>query len=165
MAFKNASSQAGTASYNQWAQLNLTQIQALSGQEGSDADAFNLAENKARFAVLTYQINSVPVNLSGDINVDGTITGYDHANEAQVDSSHNLYVIDNALFKEQTYSRIIQSDISGNTYIAHAEIGSLSGDSAWRVQKIDSNGNRLWADNGNFTQAANIALSGLTFAY
>ena len=164
MAFKNASSQNGVASYNNFFQLNTTQIAALTAQEGLDADSFNTAGNKAKYGILTYQVNAAPINLSGDINVDGTITGYDRVNEAQVDSGHNLWVKDQAMLVNFNYSRIIQKDVNGNTYIAHAEIGSLSGDPVWRAQKIDAAGSRMWADNANFTQTANV-LSGLSYNF
>jgi hypothetical protein len=164
MAYKNASSQNGIASYNQYFQLNTTQIAALTAQEGLDADAFDLAGNKGKYGVLTWQVNSVPVNLSGDINVDGTITGYDHVNEAQVNSDHELLVIDNSMLIESQYSRIIQ-EFGTDTYIAHAPISTTISTSGWRVQKIDAIGSKQWADGGAFSQPANVALSGLSFSY
>jgi prophage DNA circulation protein len=62
------------------------------------------------------------------------------------------------------YSRIVQT-FGTDTYIAIAPIDTLSSDSLWQVQKIDSNGSRLWADSGAFTQPCSADLSGLTFAY
>jgi hypothetical protein len=164
MAYKNASSQNGVASYNHFFQLNTTQIAALTAQEGLDADSFDVAGNKAKYGMCVYQVNQVPINLSGDVNVDGTITGYDHINEAQVDSGHNLWVKDQAMLINFNYSRIIQKDANGNTYIAHAEIGSLSGDPVWRAQKIDAAGSRMWADDAAFTQIADV-LSGLSYNF
>ena len=64
----------------------------------------------------------------------------------------------------ETYSRIVQT-FGTDVYIAHAPIGSLSGDAVWRVQKIESSGSRLWAGGGEFTQSCSADLSGLTFAY
>ena len=151
----------GQADYGSFGQLNLSQVAALTGQEGPDMDPRNPA---SKFYQLVYQVNAVPINLSGDVNVDGTITGYDHVNEAQVDAGHQLWVTDKSLLAQQTYSRIVQTDAFGNTYIAHAEPGSLSGDPDWRAQRIDSTGSRMWADNANFSQIA-VELSGLSYTY
>jgi hypothetical protein len=65
----------------------------------------------------------------------------------------------------ELYSRIVEV-IGTDTYIAHAPVGSLSTDAVWRVQKIDTNGSRMWADgNINFDNVASSPLSALTFSY
>jgi hypothetical protein len=87
------------------------------------------------YAQLVHQVNST--SLSGTVTTEPT---------------------------SEVYSRIVQTR-STDTYIAHAPVGSLSGDSVWRVQKIDTDGSRLWADGGLFSQAASGELSGLTYAF
>ena len=161
----------GVAGYNDHMQLSLTQIQALSAIEGPDALSYEVSAGFAKYAVMTYVVNPTPITISGDIEVDGTIEGYDHINRAQVDSGHNLWVSDSAVLQalvnlqlENEYSRIIQSDLSGNTYIAHAENGTLASDPGWRAQKLDVNGSRSWANSGLFASVA-TDLSGLIYSY
>ena len=64
-----------------------------------------------------------------------------------------------------SYSRIVQSGPSGETYMAYAPPGSATSGNVWRVKQITSTGDILWADNANFTQSVTDPLSGLTYTY
>jgi hypothetical protein len=155
----------GAAQYGSFGQLSLAQVAALTAQEGPE---LAVQDPQCRFANLVYQVNAVPLTLSGDVSVDNVkIEGYDAAHKAYVDSDHNLYVKDVSntnVLNEMLYSRIIQTDGDGNTYIAHATPGSLSGDQVWRAQKITPGGDRLWADDGAFNQFP-TDLTSLTYTY
>ena len=50
-----------------------------------------------------------------------------------------------------------------DTYVAEATPGALTGNSVWRVQKIDTNGNVTWADGD--TDFNNEADNYLTLSY
>ena len=64
-----------------------------------------------------------------------------------------------------SYSRIVQSGPSGETYMAYAPPGSPTSGNVWRVKQITSTGDVLWADNANFSQSVTDPLSGLTYTY
>lgn len=181
----------GVADYGKFAQLNIPQIIALTGQEGLDADSYDNANGRAKYAQLVYQINPVPLTLSGDVSVDNVkIEGYDAAYKVGVGADHKMWVIDASLISAvqsltsnisdvelsienlsgyilnatDTYSRIIQTR-GTDIYLAHAPIGTSDSTSGWRVQKVDNDGSRSWYDSGQFSAPANIELSGLSYAY
>lgn len=63
-------------------------------------------------------------------------------------------ILSGSLLASNEYSRIIKSN-GDDVYIMHAPPGSLSGNPVWRMQKIDVDGSRFWADgNTNFDNAA-----------
>lgn len=62
------------------------------------------------------------------------------------------------------YSRLVEV-FGTDTYIAQAVPGTVVTDALWRVQKIDTNGTKTWADGGAFSQVVSGDLSGLTFSY
>lgn len=63
-------------------------------------------------------------------------------------SSYQTTVVDTL------YSRLVQKS-GDDTYIMQAPPGSLTSDPVWRIQKIDVNGSRYWADgNTNFDNVA-----------
>ena len=164
----------GIADQRKWAQLSTADVATLTAQEGPD---LLLTDPAGKFAQLTYQINPSPINLSGEVVVDGVrIEGYDQVNEAQVDAAHNMFVIDSSVLgaiqsltgsvlnSTDIYSRIIQ--VSGDyTYMMHALPPALSGNPAWRVQRIDADGSRMWADgDASFDNIASGYLD-LTYTY
>ena len=62
------------------------------------------------------------------------------------------------------YMRVVEID-GTDTYIAHAIAGSALSGAVWRVQKVDSDGSRTWADgNTSFDNVATAPLSGLDFS-
>lgn len=68
-------------------------------------------------------------------------------------------ILNQTLLVKDTYSRIIKTS-GDNTYIMYAPPNSLSGDPVWRMQLIDADGSRLWADgNINFDNAASAYLT------
>lgn len=88
------------------------------------------------------------------------LTSSDEKNEKfahlvyDVNSVASTTMLSSTTLVNDTYSRIIKT-VSGNTYIMHAPPGSLSGNAVWRMQKIDAEGSRFWADgNINFDNAA-----------
>ncbi|HPM74173.1 MAG TPA: hypothetical protein PLA71_00460 [Saccharofermentans sp.] len=132
----NPNAHSGIAETKGWMHLNDADIQEVLGQEGLDA---NVGEVSAKFAMLTYQVNATPIELSGDINVDST----------------NVYDI---------YSRIVETDGS-NYYMAFAPPGTGLAEAKWQIQKILPSGSRQWASNAQFNQVATPPLSGLTYNY
>ena len=105
----------------------------------------------------TVELSAVGINDSGDVGV--TTSG-----ELKVHDSGSLAKLIELNIRDN-YSRIIEEDTSGNVYFAHAPIGTSRATSGWRIYKLDEDGNRSWADNGNFSQPTNIPLSGHTFSY
>ena len=90
------------------------------------------------YAQLVYQVNST--ELSGSVSNTENVT--------------------------DTYSRFVDPSDDPNLYIAHAPEGSELSAAVWRIQKIDENGSRQWADgNTNFDNVATPPLSGLTYSY
>lgn len=195
----------GQAEYGRYGQLSLAQVAALTAQEGPDLDPRDPA---SKFCSLVYQVNPSPINLSGEVIVDGVrINGYDMVNDAQVDSGHNLWVKDqtlitatqnlssnilnvelavenlsadlqamnssihelnglsgNILNSNDTYSRIVASS-GAYIYVMHAVPPALSGHPVWRVQRVDSDGSRMWADgDSSFDNIASGYLD-LTYSY
>lgn len=71
-------------------------------------------------------------------------------------------ILNETIYVRDTYSRIIKTS-GDNTYIMYAPPGSLSGDPVWRMQLIDSDGSRLWADGNNYFD--NSASAYLTKTY
>lgn len=118
------------------------------------------------YAQLVYQVNSTPIsgNVSvGAVGLDGSGDVALSGDQLKVHDTELLAMITELVIPE-TYSRIVQT-MGTDEYIAYAAPGSLSGDSVWRAQKIDSNGSKMWADgNTNFDNSAS-ALSGLTYTY
>ena len=120
-----------------------------------------------KFAQFTYQVNASPIQISGDVVVDAV--GLDDTGTVKL-SGDSLKVFDqasvdainNISFSTENYSSVIQTRGTDN-YIAEASIGTAYATASWRVQKIDSTGTTTWVDSGNFSQAANIELSGLTY--
>jgi uncharacterized secreted protein with C-terminal beta-propeller domain len=143
-----------------WMQLPISASTDIINSEG-DIDNQN-----TRFAQLVYQVNSTPITLSGDVNVDSV--GIDDSGMVKLNGDQ-LKVSDAKLQSycaevvyDKLYAREIQEDLSGNIYIAQALPGTALTASNWRAQKINEAGSRTWADNANFSQKAD-ALSGLIY--
>lgn len=171
----------GRAEYGHYMQIPNDELSNII--EGDDS----IALLQQRFALLTYQVNSTPVQISGGLSANVTSVGLDANGTVQL-SGDQLKVFDQLLINKVTdlqnivvglqssvdvlssqliqnnYSRIIQ-ERGTDIYFAHAEPGTSEATSAWRVQKVDDYGNRQWADNGNFSQPANIELSALVYTY
>lgn len=114
------------------------------------------------------EYNSWTQITSGDFA--NIIQGADAATEADVKNEHFAQIVydvagatagsatntilSGSLLASNEYSRIIKSN-GDDVYIMHAPPGSLSGNPVWRMQKIDVDGSRFWADgNTNFDNAA-----------
>jgi hypothetical protein len=208
----------GRAEYGHYMQIPNGELSAI--LEGDDS----IALLNQRFAILTYQVNTPPVVISGDVVVDsvglddsgmvGVTLGGDLQvfDQAVVDAINNISVstslsavginasgdvklsgdqlktFDQGVIDKLTamqitvdemqtsvdilsgqliqnnYSRVIQ-ERADDVYFAHAEPGTSAATPAWRVQKVDIDGSRSWADNANFSQLANIELSALAYTY
>jgi len=176
MAGYDVNKESGYAPRQNWMRLDDADVTEVTGQEGGGN---SLAGNR-RYASLTYQVNATPISISGGLSATITSVGLD-ANGTVKLSGDQLKTFDQSAVDglalvqssvdsltgqliQDNYSRIIQSRAS-DTYIAHAAPGTLAATSGWRVQKIDTNGSKSWADTALFTQPANIELSGLVFAY
>ena len=152
----NINRDSGFAERQSWMQVDDASVVALTGNEGNSTDS-----KDRRFATLTYNVNPNPVNISGDVVVDSV--GIDDSGMVGV-TDGQLNVYQKEIVIDKTFSRVIQEDLSGNTYIAQAPVGTSTSTNGWRAQKIDQNGSRSWYDSGNFTAPANN-LSGLIYAY
>ena len=160
------SKQSGRAQYNSWMHINPDAISDIT--EGPDSQELK----DRRYAQLVYTVNPSNLTISGDCNISGSM-GLNDSGMVKL-SGDQLKVFDKTLIDElsnyrdlliqDNYSRIIQ-ERGTDTYIAHAPPGTSTSSSSWRVQKITTEGNRLWADNAKFTQPANIELSGLSYSY
>lgn len=172
--------QHGRAEYNHFMHIPLSELSSV--VEGANSQ--DLKDRK--YAIYTYQVNQVPINLSGEVVVDDVRIKGQNGPDVYATSDNELYVHDakvlsginavqtaiqnttsgtNELSIKETYSRIIQQDVSGNTYIMHSEPGNTSGESTWRIQKIDGNGSKQWPNSDNtFSYAASAYLS-LSYAY
>ena len=153
----------GRAEYGRYMQIPEASLSGL--VEGSDS----IPLSAQRFASFVYSVNPSQISLSGaTINIDSV--GIDDTGVVKV-SGDQLKVFDKSVVDlltlaniKDNYSRVIQKR-STDTYIAHAPIGTPLSASNWRVQKIDVDGNRQWADSGQFTQTASGELSGLMYNY
>jgi len=170
------SKQNGTANYNSWMHLNDTDMVEVTGQEGLDTVPFK----ERKYAQLTYQVNATPVEITGGLsatitsvglNADGIVQlSGDQLKTFDQESADRLLNVQGSIDSlsgqliQDNYSRVIQSRGS-DTYIAHAPPGTLAATSGWRVQKLDTDGSKSWADTALFTQPADIELSGLVYAY
>jgi hypothetical protein len=152
----------GRAEYGSYMQIPDVSLSGL--VEGDESEPL-IAQ---RFAKLVYSVNPSQLNISGaTINVD--TVGIDDSGLVQL-SGDQLKVFDQAVVDainnisigQTTYSSVIQTR-GTDVYIAEAPVGTSYATSAWRAQKIDQTGTTTWADNANFSQPANIELSGLTY--
>ena len=156
------STQSGRANYNSWMHIPQSTMSGI--VEGIVSE--DLITRK--YAQLTYQINALPITISGDVLVDSV--GIDGSGTVQL-SGDQLKVFDQSSIDRlteinynQNYSRIVQ-ERSTDIYIAQAPRGTSDATSGWRCQKLDEYGSRSWVDTGNFSQPANIELSSLVYSY
>lgn len=134
-------------------QLSGDQLKVFDGQVLTELEQVNTKlDNLSAFVVNDFG----SVQLSGDM-----LKVFDGQVLTQVEQVNTK--LDSILVSD-TYSRIVEV-LGTDTYIAHAQIGSLSTDSVWRVQKLDTNGSRMWANSGLFTSSAASPMSALTFSY
>lgn len=168
----NPNIDSGFATTKNWVQVPSAVFASI--DQSTELDNSDEPERSARnYARLVYQVNATPI--SGDISISSV--GLNADGTVQL-SGDQLKVFDGTLVTEiqqvnaklnnivvsEIYSRIVQT-FGTDTYIAHAPIGSLSSDAVWRVQKIDVDGSRQWADSASFTQSCSADLSGLVYTY
>ena len=163
----------GYAQQKMFWEMPISDIPALTGEEES-TNVAGVGENR-RFAHLVYQVNSPPITISGDVDIQvdtdnleiinangfGTLTGQvlDVCNKLTsgvVDPPLSLFV-----------------EASGDfTWIAEGFPGSVLVSADWRIKQVEDvtvDGFQiiriLWADgNGNFDNVASSPLSGLSYS-
>ena len=161
----NVNRDSGFAERQSWMQIDDSTIPTLTGSEGLSTNS-----KDKRFAALVYTVNPSEISISGaEINID--TVGLDDSGTVKV-SGDQLKVFDGQTINQlielnirDNYSRIIEEDTNGDVYFAHAPIGTSQTTSGWRIYKLDDNGNRSWAANGQFVLPATSPLSGHVFNY
>jgi hypothetical protein len=156
----NVNRDSGMAERQNKMQLTPSDVIALTGIEGDGGTT-----KDKRFAELVYQVNTAPITISGDVVVDSV--GIDDSGTVKL-SGDQLKTFDQGVVDAvnnlvpSNYSSVIQTR-GTNVFIAEANVGTSYATSGWRVQKIEETGTTTWADGSNFSQPANVELSGLTF--
>ena len=154
----------GYADQNSFWEMPITDIAALTGAEESTQVAAT-GENR-RFAHLMYQVNSVPINLSGDVVIDT-----DALETINADGFATLSGQFDTGLKDIALALFIEA--SGDfTWVAESLPGTAQASATWRVKSLQdttTGGTQtittLWADgNGNFDNVATSPLSGLTYS-
>lgn len=152
----------GSAERRRFVEIPLSDVQdILDQEEPTYPDTMEEADAR-RYAQLVYVVNPIPVNVSGDINVD---TG--NLEEINQDILNSILsgIIDPAL--------AVVVEESGNfTWVAESLAGTDKAVTAWRVKQIETIVNGAlettlitWADgNGNFDNSAVHPLSSLSFS-
>jgi len=150
----------GRADYGKYMQVPWAVVSAM--VEGDESKPLT----EQRFAQLVYSVNPSQLNISGaTINVDSV--GIDNSGDVKL-SGDQLKTFDKSVVDAvnnlvpSNYSSVIQTR-GTNVFIAEANVGTSYATSGWRVQKIEETGTTTWADGSNFSQPANVELSGLTF--
>jgi len=164
-------SKVGAGDYNHYGQLSTSQVNTLTAQEG--LNSIDLKHQK--FAVLTYQVNPTPIEISGGLTIgDIVIKGGTSGVKADVTSDNKLFVIDEdslaaihaltsdiqdvrasvnqlsayIINSQDQYSRVIKDD-GTYTYIMQANPGTPSGSTGWRIKRIDGDGSLMWPSGDN----------------
>ena len=145
----------GNASYRSWMHLDGSAVAAITGAEGSDSIAFQ----DRKYAILTYQTNTVPITLSGvSVSIDlSPLT----AQMAVLIANQ-----DNILGETANYIISVSGITSGFTYVCKATVGSNPISAVWQAKRVSTVGNVTqisWAD-GN-TNYDNIAVSADVLSY
>ena len=166
----------GPADYQSWMQLTSGQVATM--VEGLDS----LPLTAQKFAHLTYQVNSMPIEISGSIALAAVLLKDTDNNEANISPAGELYVSDTTVadaianltgamenLKFSSYSQLVRVD---GDYIyrmmAQPSSGAISsGDPVWQVSRIysDISGNTdiMFADGDPFFD--NIASDYKTLSY
>ena len=166
----------GVAQYNSHVQLPDNFVPTVSAFEGSDAHSYTLSGlAPVRYAELVYQVNAMPVTISGDVKVDSV--GIDDSGTVQL-SGDQLKVFDQEaidtarqlLALGDNYSQIVK--VSGDyTFVMKAEVGlGTSGEAIWQIQRIYDNGSDtteiMWADgNTDFDNVAADYATSITYSF
>ena len=166
----------GVAQYNSFVQLPSSFVPSVSAFEGPDSHSYTLSGlSPVRYAELVYQVNAMPVTISGDVQVDSV--GIDDSGTVQV-SGDQLKVFDQEaidaarqlIMLGDNYSQIVKVD-GDFTYVMKAEIGlGTSAEAIWQIQRIYDNGSDtteiMWADgNADFDNVAADYATSITYSF
>ena len=159
----NPNAHHGFADQKSFWELPKSDVPALTGDE--EPTPAVLGEER-RYAHLVYQVNSVPINLSGDVIIDT-----DNLETINADGFAALSGQNDTGIKDIALALLVEAE-GDFTWVAEALPGTLAVSALWRVKQIEDTtvGNfstitTLWADgNGNFDNIATTPLSGLTYS-
>ena len=157
----------GNAHYRSWMQVPVSAVVDIIADE-EPTNLQGCALSGARYAQLVYQVNSTPLSLSGDVNVDNsTLEGLVSGTNERLDDICEKLV--SGVIKPGLAIYIEEEGLF--TWVAEAEAGTPLSASDWRIRQIEETVSGsfettriTWADGSkDFIHDALPPLSGNTF--